>query len=214
MAHRLGGVACDILSCFSSAYSCGRATMAELDLDCLIHAGKQLLLELLLLHSSWRHAYRCPAGDEHTWSMADWDWNPQTFTALPRPGCPGTAGPACSAKRLKTESGRSSPTHGEWEGAPKGLGLRQAPMPMACQAESNLGLLGDMSTFQGPTGPQGWAGLAGEQLQQQLPTAQAGPSEASHSSNRSEVSSEQASRSASPSQVGCPLPCLSSRLRC
>ena len=143
--------------------------------------------------------------------MEDWEWNPQTFTALPRPGCPGPAGPACSAKRLKTESGRSSPTHGEWEGAPNGLGLQQAPRPVACQAESHLGLLGDMSSFQGLNAAQGWAGLAGEQLQQQLPVAQPGPSaEASHSSNRSEASPKQASGSASPSQVGCPLPCLHS----
>ena len=184
--------------------------MAELDLDCLIHAGKQLLLGLLLLGFSWTHACRCPAGDEHTWSMADWEWNPQTFTALPRPGCPGTTGPACSAKRLKTESGRSSPTHGEWEAAPNSLGLQQAPRPVACQAESNLGLLGDMSTFQGLNAPQGWAGLAGQQLQQQVSASQVSPSEASPSSNRSEVPPEQASRSASPSQVGCRLPYLHS----
>ena len=182
--------------------------MAELDLDCLIHAGKQLLLGL---SAAWVQLETClllPAGDEHTWSMADWEWNPQTFTALPRPGCPGAAGPAFSAKRLKTESGRSSPT--QWEGA-HGFGLQQAPRRMACQAESNMGLLGDMSTYQGLDAPQGWAGLVGEQLQQQLPAAQAGPaSDASHSSNRSAASPEQASRSASPLQVGCPSPCLRS----
>lgn len=49
------------------------------------------------------HPRVIPRGDEATWSLADWHWDSQAFTALPKHDISAATAPCRAPKRQKTQ---------------------------------------------------------------------------------------------------------------
>lgn len=92
-------------------------------------------VHMLPLYGCHRHA-----GDEHTWSPADWEWDPQAFTARLRPGSAPAAFPGCALKRLRVDTGSGPPA---WvlPSASTDVAALPAEAGTPCQATSSLAML-------------------------------------------------------------------------